>query len=200
MFNIIFVIIVLVLNLLLNFIFTKLSIKKAITSFVSSFFYLLPLWLLPKSLKVDKNFMIFFYYKRWQHYINSINIIKFFIEYKSIIFSIILYVIIIGTSFGGSKAPSYYKNLMSYEVKYNFLHALLLMIIETPLIILYKTLIKELRLNSYLKPYIKIFLISILLVNHLLIIYCIIHAINNVHVIIPIATESCQMHLKNDTP
>jgi hypothetical protein len=172
----------------LNLIFTKSNLKNSIIGLISSFFYLIPIQLISKNLKKNKKITVNFsllQVKKWGDYTmkkqKNNNM-----EYKIIILTTLLYIFLIKNS--------YSKDKINYSLKYHFLHSLLILTLETPLIMLYTILRKKLHLNLPFKKLVEIFTSSLLIFNYLLIFYCLIHAINNIFVKLPIITDSCKIH------
>jgi hypothetical protein len=178
----------------LNFLFLKLSLKNSILSLISSSFYFLAIFkilkffktLLSIKNKIKKEDLI---KKRWdkklKFYLKTKKKRKFK-KYKLFLLLIFLYILLI---------PQHYsKSYISYSIKYNYLHLLILLGIQLILVYIYKKFVK-LQIGNYLINNIGHNLIIIgLLCNLFLLFYCIFFSINNIYVEIPVISPCCKVY------
>jgi hypothetical protein len=118
-------------------------------------------------------------------FFDNIFIIKI-LPYKFFIFFIVMYLTII---------KSGKENNIPYFIRYHTIHALLLFILEFPIIYFHRKLLNILTLNSFLRLTIKNLAITIIILNISFIFYLILISAMGYYLNIPVLTESCEKHV-----
>ena len=179
--------------LLLNLIYFKFSTKNSIISLISFSLYLLPFFRTIKNFKSILNIKNTINYnlknKIWNKKLNFYTLSKKdrkIKRYQVLFLIIIFYLLLI---------PQYYsKNYVSYTIKYNYIHSIFLLVIQTTLFFFYKKIMKKQMINPSLKTGLCSLILLGLLTNLFLIFYCLFSSLNNIHVEIPFFSDGAKLY------
>jgi hypothetical protein len=180
--------------LILNLIYNKVTLKNTIISLISSAFYLISFFKtfqnLKKILKINALIVYSnFKYKIWTRKLNFYNRLKKkrkIKKYRILILLVLLYFLLI--------PQSYSKKYISYTIKYNYIHSIFLLLIQTAFwFFVKKTIKKQIITPFYTMIFLNLLILS-LIINMFSICYCLFYSLNNVLIYIPFISDAVKCY------